>query len=628
MRLSSKFIVWSWVGLFVVLGGLIVSAYNKLNPESLVMLLNEQARKNYPGSVLKVEELDYGVSLDFSLKLQNLSLTRDGKAFLKAQEVQLKIPWWLVLFNRGNAQINIKYLDIFVSEAESEEIVASSGSLAKNNKSIVQIDVPGYLLDANYTLRAKKVSIRDLQTDRRYFSFSKLLVREFQYGRNSAFEMTIPITITHKERKYISELWLFGDVTPNIKEWSLIYRGEFKTRDISDSFQFEDLVLDGRSNFNPANVDFTSLIDLSVNRKKVGVGEITGKAHEIKAKLKFDAFPMEYLSVVGEEIQNPFLKKLEGTAQGEFHFTRPISSQENASLSGKLSYPGKFYLLDDVSFDGQWHLSFDNDKIESSFIAPNSEVNFFRRSKIDFEQRRISQFSQELEFNNVPLEKAMLAVENLGDYIYPVEQTYHSSYVSIKKAQDGDRIVEGSFRYGVSPYQKFYQVELSDGQGKLNCGYSAKSAANQLQISFAKFRYHSSFQFLHPYFSSNTGVLDGTIYGDWSETWINGKWLVKLKATELDNPTGDYILFNQQIWDHFNILSGSFADRSWNANVSDKTLKLTAVALDGTDPAIISGSLSEKPKSKSQLTLNYPKNKKWKPVRKDLTELFWKKENP
>jgi hypothetical protein len=44
MRLSSKFIIWSWVGLFVVLGGLIVIAYNKLNPESLVMLLNEQAR--------------------------------------------------------------------------------------------------------------------------------------------------------------------------------------------------------------------------------------------------------------------------------------------------------------------------------------------------------------------------------------------------------------------------------------------------------------------------------------------------------------------------------------------------------------------------------------------------------
>ena len=627
MRLSSKIIIWSWVGLFAIVAALVVSAYNKLNPESLVVLLNEQARKNYPGSVLKVEELDYGVSLDFTLKLQNLSLTRNGKAFLKAQEVQLKIPWWLVLLNRGNAQISINYLDIFVSD-EGADSANKSKISASEKKPTVQVDVPGYLVDANYTLRAKKVSIRDLQTDRRYFSFSKLLVREFQYGRNSAFEMTIPITITHKEKKYISELWLFGDVTPNLKEWSLNYRGEFKTRDISDSYQFEDLVLDGKSSFDPASVDFISRIDLSVDRRKVGVGEITGKAHEIHAKLKFDAFPMEYLSVVGEEIQNPFLKKLEGTAQGEFLFSRPISSQENASISAKLSFPGKFSLLDDVSFDGQWHLGIDNDKIESSFIAPNSEVNFFRRSKIDFEQRRISQFSQELEFNNVQLEKAMLALETLGDYIYPLDQTYHSSYVSIKKAKDGERVVEGSFRYGVSPYQKFYRIELSDGEGKLALGYSAKSSSNQLQINLTKFRYHPSFHFLHPYFSSSAGVLDGSIEGNWSESWINGNWLVKLKAAELANPSGDFILLNQQIWDYFNILSGNFKDRSWSANVSDKTLKLTSLVLNGTDPAIISGTLSEKLKSKSQLKLNYPKNKKWKPVSKDLTELFWKKENP
>jgi hypothetical protein len=628
MRLPTKFLVWAWIILIVVFGGLVLSAYNKLNPESLVMLLNEQARKNYPGSVLKVDEVDYGVSLDFNLKLQNLSLTRNDKAILKAQEVQLKIPWWLVLFNRGNAQININYLDIFVADEDvpKETKTITAGSV--DTKENIRIDVPTYLMDANYTLRAKKVSIRDLQSDRRYFTFSKLLVREFQYGRNSAFEMTIPITITHKEKKYVSELWLFGDVTPNAKDWSLNYRGEFKTRDITDSFEFEDLVLDGKSYFNPANVDFLSQMDISIDRKKVGTGKISGKAHEIQASLKFDQFPMEYLSMIGEEIHNPFLKKLEGLGEGEFLFTRPISTREHASISAKLSFPGKFNISEDIAFQGQWHLGFENDRIESSFIAPNSEVKFFRRSKIDFEQRRISQFSQELEFNGVPLEQAIQAVENLGDYVVALDQTYHSSLVSIRKSPDGDRVVEGAYRYGVSPYQKFYQVELSDGKGNLNLNYSSKTTNNQLEISFSKFVYRPYYQFLHPYFSTSKGELDGKVEGNWSDEWINGKWLVKLNGTDLQTPTGDFILFNQKIWDNFNVLSGNFSERSWNANVSDQALKLTSIALNGADPAIISGSLSAKPKSKSHLILNYPKNKKWKPVRKDLTEVFWKKDNP
>jgi hypothetical protein len=67
--------------------------------------------------------------------------------------------------------------------------------------------------------------------------------------------------------------------------------------------------------------------------------------------------------------------------------------------------------------------------------------------------------------------------------------------------------------------------------------------------------------------------------------------------------------------------------RNWQASVNKKVITLTSFVLDGTDPARINGSLTTVPKSKSSLTLTYPKNKKWKPVKKEVSEVFWQKES-
>ena len=60
MRLSTKIILLAWTFLFLIVGSLIYSAYSKLNPESLITLLNFQVQKNYPGSQLSIAKIDYG----------------------------------------------------------------------------------------------------------------------------------------------------------------------------------------------------------------------------------------------------------------------------------------------------------------------------------------------------------------------------------------------------------------------------------------------------------------------------------------------------------------------------------------------------------------------------------------
>jgi hypothetical protein len=218
MRVSLKLLSFLWLGLFIIIGGLLYNAYSKLKPDAFVALLTEQVQKNYPGAKLEVGKVSYGFSLDFNLNVENIHLRRSDKLLGSIGEVELRVPWWLLLFNRGNAQINIKNLDVFVDHGQSPEVSKPSADSGSTSEKI-EVTLPSYLVDANFTLRAKNISVRDINNARRYFVVSKLLVREFQHGKNSAFEVNIPVSIRQGEQNYPSELWLFGDVTPEPSKW-------------------------------------------------------------------------------------------------------------------------------------------------------------------------------------------------------------------------------------------------------------------------------------------------------------------------------------------------------------------------------------------------------------------------
>ena len=626
MRLTNKVLIWSWLFFLLVFGALVYGAYSKLKPASLVSLLNEQIRISYPGSNLMIGDIDYGFSIDFSLRLSQLTIEHNKKTIARAKEVQLVIPWWLILFNRGNAHLNITSLDIFVSPGVSDSMNNSKSVITKINPNI-QVNLPKYLLDAHYTLRAKDVSVKELNTDRRLFTLSKLLIREFQYGKNSAFELNIPISITRNKKKISSNLWLFGDLTPEIKTWTLNYRGEFKTKDTFDNFQFDDLVIHGKSIFNPHQVDLVSTIDLLIDRKNIGTGKINARYDELLLFVKVDEFPLDFLTIFGEEIKNPFWSKLEGDAQGEIRFQRNFG-KNTSSLSAKLHFPGDFILGTDSKVAGKWQLSFENEKWETSFFTPNGEISFFRRTVLDFDKNKISQYSQEIGFNGFNLKEAMLTVDPLSKTLNSKSEQYYSTFISLKKCLDGDRVIDGSIRYGSTPFQTFYLVQLKEGQSALNLDYLNKSANQQIKIDFTDFFWHSSYHFFDPFFYSAEGTIDGSIEGKWSQHWSSGKWLFNFKAQGLKNLEGEFMDLNHNLWSYFNIDPLIFENQKWKGSIVNSAIKLSAVTLEGKDISLISGSLTTTPKLKSYLTLTHPKNKKWKPVKKEVTEVFWKKENP
>lgn len=625
MRSSVKILLGFWILLFLIIGGLVYSTYAKLHPEAFVALLTEQVQYNYPGAKLEVGEVNYNLSLNFNLSLKNVILRRSDKVLGTLGEIELKVPWWLLVINRGNAQINLSNLNLFIepnSGKKDKETNKPTSEIVENSN--VEVSLPQYLQDVQYTIRARNISIKDIAGNRTLLRLSKLLVREFHYGKNSAFEIKLPISIGHRGMNYSSELWLFGDVTPEKSIWNFNYRGNFRTKDMGDNVQFEDVILEGKTRFKPREVDIQSEVDFSIDRKNIGNGVFAANEKKISLKLLFTELPTEFLNIFENELSHTHLSKLVGSAAGELYLERKLA-ETKATLRGGLEFNAPFQLhKEDIM--GAWKLSFDNTRWDSSFISPKGEVSFFRRSVIDLDNGQVKQYSEELGFTGVNLALALGTVPSLQELMNSNSSRYFTSNISIKKCLLGEREIDGYFKVGVSPDLKFYQGELTQSEKQKFKLIFNQNRMKKIDVSFEDFPWSHELNFLSPFFHANSGKLEGQVEGRWNEKWTDGKWLVKLKASDLVNATGSLLNMNKKLWAEFNVPTGNASHLNVLSYVQDGKLKLDSLIIEGEDPAKLTGLVNSEIDQNSHLILSYPKNKKWKPVKKEFKGTFWEKE--
>lgn len=618
MRFSLKVIGLLWVGLFLIIGVLLYNAYSKLKPETFITIISEQVQRNIPGAELEVGQVSYGFSLDFNLNLRNLHLRRGEKLLGSIGEVEVKVPWWLLLSNKGNAQINLTNLDIFIDHTVIAKKASEQG--VGTEKVEIKVDLPSYLSNARFTVRAKEVSIRDLNNARRYFMISKLLVREFKYGKNSAFELNIPISIKHKEVQYASELWLFGDVTPDLKAWKLNYRGEFRTKDTTDKFQIEDLVLNGQSTFMPGALSVQSDLSLLVEKEVIGKGQFRAGKDDLAVNMQFSKLPLNYFSFIYEDIKNPYLKVLEGSASGSIKFRKEFQDS-SATVQGKLTFDGNLSLSDTYFIPGKWKIGFQDSRWDTSFLSPKGEASFFRRSTTDVKNNTVVQYTDELGFSNQDVTQILPAVKPLSTFTGPLPPIYYTSNISFNKCVLGDRSFNGNVRYGHSPDLKFYQANLKVEDSDLRFSYAEKRLQKTLELELKKFNFNSSYHFFDPYFSASEGQLTGTVEGQWSEAWDAGTWKVDVSGEQLSELRGlipDLISKTAALYE----LDSSLAKQiELKFTGNNHQLTITSLMLQMAESVRIAGSLNSK--EKSSLVLSYPKNKKFKPLKKEVTEPYW-----
>lgn len=619
MRISYRIILIIWILLFAALGVLVYTTYSRLKPETFVTLLKEQVEKNYPGSTVKIGHMDYRPALDLRLSFKDIEILRPEGKLGSIGELEVRVPWWLLITDRGNAQINVNRLEVFLSEDDKEPQKEPSAPQLSPKK--IKVALPAYMAHAKYTLRAKDIMIRDSRDSRRNFALSKLLVKEFQYGKNSAFELNLPIEINHNKAKFTSELWLFGDLTPDKEQWRLNFRGEFRTRDLTDKSDLEDLAIEGKSDFKPAELNIYSTVSFLIERQKVGEGKIVADRSELSISLDFTSFPLEYLGIFSEELKNPYLPALSGPSTGMVRFKRNLREDEAVELSSRFNFDGVFPLDTDHTYAGKWQFSFSDSKWETSFISPRGEVSFFRRSIIDVPRGEVVQFIEEIGFSGLDINPALKGQMSLPQFRSLVFPHYYSTKISLKECMLGEAKVSGTLFHGYSPNERFYQLDL-EGAGKLNFNYLYKDNTENLSFEATQFKWTSGYRFFEPVFTANDGIVNGKVDGKWIGLWNQGTWLSQLKFTELKDPKGDLPALAQKFWSQFAIDTTLIPNQTMSANLKNSILTLSALTTEGVEPAKLTGSAASAPK-KSYLILNYPKNKKWKPVRKELPEFTW-----
>ncbi len=625
MRLSTKIIIWSWLLLIITIGSLIYSAYSKLRPDSLVSLLNNQIESNYPGSKLSVGHVKYKFSLDFDLTMSQLELKRSDSLMASVGEVQLKVPWWLILLDRGSAQIIINDLIIFVQSPSEESLSQLQLSTIQKEKiKSIKLNLPTYLKDAIYTLRGKNITIKEQNGERRFFTLSKLLIKDFQYGKNSAFEINIPISISHKQKQFSSDLWLFGDLTPGVDLWSFNYRGEFRTKDSNEGLQLDDLVLQGKSRFNPLEVDLESELDLKVNQKSVGHGSILARNDKMSFDLSFKNFPISYLNLMGDEIQNPYLNIKSGRGDGKLKFVRSLKNDGHSSIYSKIIFPGDFVLTDTDKVRGQWSLSIQNDKWETNFISPKGEVSFFRRSVIDFDKGQIRQATQELGLTEIDFSQAISLVENFDLFLKSEKNIFTSTLISFKNCKLNEDYINGFFKYSISPFEHFYQSDISLKDKKFLLNYLSKNSQNQISIQATNFEWRSNYSFLQPFFKMESGTVDGKLTGVWLDSWNDGKWESSLKFDKYEQLSGNFFDRLKDTFIGVGLDIENSHQMGLNFKLENNNLKFNSSTLSGINTHIFDGNLSFLNSQKSFFDVRDKKNKikTKKQMRKEVLNPF------
>lgn len=620
MRVSYKIILIIWVVLLGAFGTLVYFTYSRLQPETFISLLKTQIEKNYPGSQVQIGEMDYRPALDLSLSFKNIQISRPDRKLGSISELEIRVPWWLLISDRGNAQINVSGLEVFLTRDDEANLTQPSSPKFKDNK-VIRVVMPEYLAHAKYTLRAKDIMIRDAQDSRRNFILSKLLVKEFQYGKNSAFELNIPIEVNHNKAKFTSELWLFGDLTPDKELWRLNFRGEFKTRDLTDKSDLEDLAIDGKADFKPAELNLLSTLSFSIEREQVGQGKIVADKDELGMDLNFTAFPLEYLGIFSEELKNPYLPALSGPAAGSVKFHRHLKDDEALNLEAKFSFDGNFPIDPEHIFGGKWQFLFKDSNWQTSFISPRGDVSFFRRSLIDIPKGEVQQYFEEIGFTGIELDPAMAIQMTLPQFRLLQFPHYYSSKISLNGCQQGEAKINGTLFHGTTPHEKFYQVNLN-GNGTLKLDYLFKDGIENLKLEANDFQWTRGYRFFDPAFTAESTKMTGKVEGKWEADWTTGIWLTQLKLAALSQPQGKLSTLSQKLWSEYSVDALAATEQNWSASLKAGVMNLTTLTVDSPESAKITGTLSPLTK-KSHIILTYPKNKKWKPVRKELPEFTW-----
>jgi len=613
MRITSKTIVWSWIGLGLIFSLIIFSAFSRLKPDSLVELLEHKISDIIPNSTLKVGNVKYGVALDFKLTLENIDLYKNNKSFVQARLVEMKIPWWLILLNKGDIHLTVEDVQVLISENEVKDFGLGTEKQTLPKVALIEINVPGYLLNAKYTFKGKNLQIKSAEEDRNYLLISKLNVRDFKFDKNSAFEVNIPVSINMNDQKFNSELWLFGDVTPSDSVWNLNYRGEFKSIEVGESFKFDDIVLDGAAAFTPAKYQMNSSLDIAIEKVKVGEGSFITDSRKSDLSFTFSKLPLSYLSVFGPQIG--LNQSLSGIGTGSLKVRRNLTSGTPFDVLFTLDHQEDFKISKDLIKKGTWNLEIDNTNTTVSFTS--NDGNF----KINKSTSQNSEV-QKIVINNEEFKSFINFLPGLASVVLNNEKDVGTE-VTFTNLSDKEISYTGNMKLSRNSSEQTYVFDLSGKKKSLNLKFQRHAGVFKLESKFKQAPGFLVSHLMNPYILNSESVFDGYFRGEWSESWESGKWDINYTVQSGIEKFGQIDNWEAHLLNFFSIDS-DFDHSRYDIKVHDGKIDFKNQHWNLDEKIELKGVLSDNPQVGSYVILDYPLNKSWKEVRKEVNSTFWR----
>ena len=542
LRISMKAILWIWGVLIVLIVALGFNAYNRLKPETFIQLASEELRKNISDAQLVVGEVDYSFSTDFNIKLRNITVLKNETHIAKIGEFELKVPWWLLISHKGNAHISISQVEILLSGNDVKKITASSDQAVSEKKEI-NIEIPDYLANAEFTLRAKDVFLKNEDASRTYLQLSKLLVREFAIGKNSAFEIKLPVWFEYNGQSFSSEVWLFGDVTPSKEKWVFNYTGDFKTKDIDAKINFDDVALEGNINLRLPQFTIEAQNSFMIEKEEKGSAQFRLTGGEWNLDLDFTALPLEFLSLFEKEILNDYLTQLKAEAQGKITLTKKTDI-EDILMHGNLSWTGE---LKNMQFKeaGTWKIAFENNLWKTSFESPT--FNFSRENLIAFNETKFLEIKETYHFNEAPIAYLKFFVPTLNKVTYSeIPTTRKYEFINILKGNDP---ISGTIDYHSNENSISYSGEFKNPAEFLTFKL-VQDEGIALDFEGKRFKMAAGFGLFEPWITGE-GLLDFNFSGRDLDKPQTAQWKLAGEI-ELGDLRGEIPSYLDELWNHFN----------------------------------------------------------------------------
>ncbi len=578
-----------------------------------------QIESSYPGIKIKREYPSSNSFWEFNTELKNILISRNGIEILKISEAEIRFPWWILLFQTDKSEVNLNEVEIYW---DYDFLIANKSKSSKQIlKDLFSIKLPSRLKKLQTNVRIKKLLVLDRKTNIEMWSLDKFLIRNLNSLESSPFEILIPVKLGASPQSNFS-LNIFGDVNFDLSPWPIRFNGLLIPSEKMEDEQIENLAFDGVGSLKWANLKFLSKFNLKLNKELIGTGTIDFFSGKTEALLNFERLPLNYLNVYRDIVANPFMPEFVSDSRGFLSFKK-LSSTSLAQINSEIEFDGSFlYNSNQQSFPGKWRILFKDTRLETSFMTPKANITFFKRSSVDLLNLKILQYFEEVGFSDVDFSSFLNGAPSLSEIISPISENFFSSKFVFKNCRHKGNQINGEIIYGNVPDKKFYLISLNEASSSFKLNYEGNENKNRLQLISKDFSWPEQNNLLKPLINKSDFVLNGSIDGSWLDKIENGIWDIHLRAKNIINLEGYWADILNKSWSTFGEDVKLNPMQSWDLKINSSKIFLQKIVLESDKRLKMTGVLDINNQALSFIELTDLKNKKIKPIKKELSDFL------